>query len=312
MKRHILFINDLDKLVPKKDSSLLLALTLKNVQAEAYLLFESDFYYSNTSAPSFKVYKFDGQINPESFYLEDFKVTEPTTIELKNGDSFYMRIDPPFDTRYLRYLWMQKSFEKLGVRMINTPDSIILNNEKLLPAEMSKSIPNYLGTNTEQFIEFTQRHPSEAFVLKPVDLYQGIGVEKVLSSSDMSDAFDRKVQEYNGPVLAQPFIASVEQGEIRACYYKGKEIGSILKVPPKGDFLANIAQGATFKRTELNAAQRKACEDICKKLPDAPWLAFDVLDDFVSEVNITCPGLLVEVSNAMGKNLCLEMVEDLV
>ena len=40
-------------------------------------------------------------------------------------------------------------------------------------------------------------------------------------------------------------------------------------------------------------------------------MAFDVLGDSPSEVNITCPGLLVEVSNAHGKNLGLEIVKDL-
>ena len=33
------------------------------------------------------------------------------------------------------------------------------------------------------------------------------------------------------------------------------------------------------------------------------WIAFDILADAISEVNITCPGLLVEVSFAMKKNL---------
>ena len=39
------------------------------------------------------------------------------------------------------------------------------------------------------------------------------------------------------------------------------------------------------------------------------FVAFDVLDNVISEANITCPGLVVEVSNAFGKNLATEIVK---
>ena len=45
--KHILFIDPLDKLVPKKDSSLMLALTLKMMGVETYLLFEPNFFFTN-------------------------------------------------------------------------------------------------------------------------------------------------------------------------------------------------------------------------------------------------------------------------
>jgi glutathione synthase len=40
------------------------------------------------------------------------------------------------------------------------------------------------------------------------------------------------------------------------------------------------------------------------------WVAFDILGDSVQEVNITCPGLLVEVSFALRRNLA-DVVLDL-
>jgi glutathione synthase len=41
------------------------------------------------------------------------------------------------------------------------------------------------------------------------------------------------------------------------------------------------------------------------------WLAFDILGDANTEVNITCPGLLVEVSYAHKKNLA-DVVIDMI
>lgn len=311
MKRHIFFINDLAKLVPKKDSSLFVALTLQQNGHECYLLFESDYYYCNSSTPEFKVHKFNGEINAESFYLESFKLDESTILGLKKGDFFHMRIDPPFDTKYLRYLWMQKTLQKHGVKVINQPESILLNNEKIIAAEMPGAIPNYIGTDLNHFISFIESNPHDHYILKPIDLYQGIGVEKVSASDNLKQIFQKKVNEYSGPVLAQPFIESVEKGEVRACFFAGQEIGSIIKIPPQGNFLANIAQGASFEKIQLNQKQYDSCKQICDSLPNAPWLAFDILDDYISEVNITCPGLLVEVSSAHQKNVALDMLEGL-
>ena len=41
------------------------------------------------------------------------------------------------------------------------------------------------------------------------------------------------------------------------------------------------------------------------------FVAFDIIGDFISEVNITCPGLMVEVSEACKKNLAEEMIKEL-
>ena len=41
------------------------------------------------------------------------------------------------------------------------------------------------------------------------------------------------------------------------------------------------------------------------------FVAFDIIGDNISEVNITCPGLMVEVSEACKKNLAEEMVREL-
>ena len=39
------------------------------------------------------------------------------------------------------------------------------------------------------------------------------------------------------------------------------------------------------------------------------FIAFDILNDYLQEVNITCPGLLVEVSEAVGKNLAKDIIK---
>lgn len=315
--RHILFINHLESLQIKKDSSLMMAQTLKEMGKEVFLLFEDDFYFTNKGPVEFRVYDFEGSFKPKSFYLESFKKTKDKKITLNSSDILHMRIDPPFDKRYLSYCWMLIALEKFGIKIINDPRGIITHNEKLCAYQTEKAMPSYVGKNPTAFLDFVEELKKQGhkdLILKPLELYQGIGVEKVsIYQDDLLEKFNLKIKEYLGPVVAQPFGAEVSKGEIRSIYFRGKELGSILKVPPKGQFLANIAQGATFSLIDLSPTQQNECQKICEELAPVgiDFIAFDILGDAIQEVNLTCPGLLVEVSEAKGENLAKLIIQSL-
>ena len=148
-------------------------------------------------------------------------------------------------------------------------------------------------------------------VLKPLDLFQGIGVEKVNLDGSEREAFNKKVSEYAGAIIAQPFLKEIQDGEVRSTYFKGVEIGSILKIPKSGDFISNIAGGASFEFYETTRKQKEICKAISIELMKhgVDWIAFDILGEYVQEVNITCPGLLVEVSKACDKNLANNIID---
>ncbi len=313
--KHILFIDPIEKLNPKKDSTLMMATTMKEQGIEVYLLFEKDFYVSNKLKNNFKVYDFQGEFYEDGCYQKSFELKESKIVELTTKDTIHMRIDPPFDTRYLRYLWMLRYFKNSGINVVNSPDGILKFNEKLHAYTQKSSLASYVGSSLDGFMEFVNlmKKDNQELILKPLDLYQGYGVEKIsISDPDLKAKFEAKVKENNGAIVAQPFCADVVNGEIRSIYFKGRELGSILKVPKSGEFLANIAQGAAFHAIELTPALKKECDDICKELMDegVDWVAFDILGNHVSEINITCPGLLVEVSFAHKKNLALEIIKE--
>lgn len=307
--KHILFIDPLEKLNPKKDTSLMLASTMKAQGIDVRLLFEKDFYLSNKMNPEFVLYDFSSEFYEDGCYLKKFVLGKSELLQVNRDDIIHMRIDPPFDTRYLRYLWMLRFYQEKGIRVVNSPDGILKFNEKLHAYAQPSSLASYVGSSVEEFLKFSElmrRDGHSELILKPLDLYQGIGVEKIdLNRADLKQKFQSKVSENSGPVVVQPFCKEVMTGEIRALYFKGIELGAILKVPQKGEFLANIAQGAAFHPIELNQKMKDECSRICNELlrDGVDFIAFDIMGDHVSEINITCPGLLVEVSFAHKKNL---------
>lgn len=313
--KHILFIDPIEKLNPKKDSTLMLATTMKSQGIEVYLLFEKDFYISNKLTPEFTVYDFSAEFYEDGCYLKSFQLGGKGIQKITTKDIIHMRIDPPFDTRYLRYLWMLRFYQQQEIKIMNSPDGILKYNEKLHAYGQPSSLASYVGSSVSEFIKFCELMKTEnnqELILKPLDMFQGIGVEKIsLNRPDLSDKFKLKVLENNGPIVAQPFCKEVVNGEVRSLYFKGIELGSILKVPKKGEFLANIAQGAEFHAISLTPSLKIECERICSELllDGVDWVAFDIMGEHVSEVNITCPGLLVEVSFAHKKNLAKVLLD---
>lgn len=313
---HIFLIDPLEKLVIKKDSSLLMAHTAQQQGVDAYVMFLEDLYFDNRGQHSLKVYPFQSSLKEGSYYLDVFSLHAPKKVTLQQGDVLHMRLDPPFDLRYLHSLWLLSALRDQGVEVVNNPRGILEYNEKLVAYTHSDEISSWVGNSEEEslaFLQQLQKSSIDAIIVKPLDLFQGIGVEKFLikdkSSEDLKKIIHKKRDEFSGPIVMQPFIKEVAQGEIRSIFYKGEELGTILKVPQKGEFLANIAQGAKFHQIDLSKQIENNCKKIANRLEQSgvDLIAFDILGGVISEVNITCPGLLVEVSEACGKNLAIPL-----
>ena len=312
--KHIIYIDPLEKLNLKKDSSLLLALTLKSQGFETYLLFKNDLFWSQPSF-SLSCFSFDGKVR-DDFYLEAFKLGAKHKIKLHKTDVIHMRLDPPFDHQYLRALWLLENYHLDGVKIINSARGIMNNHEKLKAYSLSDSIPSFVGENDEAMAEFVNALPGEIeeIVMKPLDLFSGIGVEKLArSSSNIKEHFRQKCLTQGGAVIVQPFMKSVYSGEIRAIYFKGHLLGAILKKPSKGEFISNIAQGAKFEVHTLPPSVHLKAATLAKELSleGVDWIAYDILGETITEINVTCPGLLVEVSHACNENLALKIIEGL-
>ena len=317
--KHLLVIDPLEKLVIKKDSTLLFALVLKEQGINVQLLFQKDLAFCNQIQSPLKVYDFDGSYDEKTCYLNEFTLGNEASVIPDTRTVFHMRLDPPFDISYLRVLWFLEFYESRGSRVINRPVSLAINNEKFVAYKHQQSIPTYVGSSYESAKNFVETLGEDCtdLILKPLDLYQGMGVNKYSKMEFLKESFrpifQKYMEDYNGHAILQPFQKEVTSGEIRALYFNGVELGHIKKIPPRDSFLANIAQGATFEAYQLNSLQKKLCDEIAQDLKKQGvlWIAYDLLGNKVSEVNITCPGLLVEVSKANGVNLAQKIVQEL-
>jgi len=229
----------------------------------------------------------------------------------------HMRIDPPYDQRYQRYLWMLDYLEKqTGAKVLNNPIGIMKHNEKLSAFGLKNHVESYVGSSLGAFKDFVESQNKKSitdFILKPLDLYSGIGVKKVSMKDDLVKEFNDKVTEFGGAIIAHPFLKEVLNGEYRSIYFDGELLGTILKKPKEGEYLTNIAQGALFEKVELPQNLKEECDQVSKELlkDGVRFIAFDLLGNCITEINVTCPGLIVEVSYAHNKNFS-DLIADLI
>jgi glutathione synthase len=258
------------------------------------------------------LYRFEGQLAEDGYYLQNFNLTEKFEKKIDHSDTIHMRIDPPYDMRYQRYLWMLEFISEMtGCTVTNDPKGIMQNNEKLEAFKLKHSVESFVGASLDGFKQYVKKLKElkhEEVVLKPMDLYSGIGVIKEKLDESVYEKFSNHVKTYNGAIVAQPFLKAVYDGEYRAVYFDGKEVGSIIKKPNPGEFLTNIAQGAKYEKVDLPADVRKECDKVSQSLlrEGVRVIAFDILGKVITEINVTCPGLFVEVSYANNINISQE------
>lgn len=314
---HVFFIDPLEKLLLEKDSTLWLAMSLKKRGHRAFLFFEKDFLLTNKAQKKLRVFDFEAEeenLGPKKVWLKRAK-----EISLEGIDLFHMRLDPPFDSRYLRYLWMLLEWKRqYGLSIINAPEGLLLHNEKIAAFQDAKALPSWVSSSVSKLDDFVlqcQREGAQGIVLKPLDLYQGLGVEKMSFDHPsflevVRKRFQEKVEETGGPLIVQPFCEKVVEGEVRSLFFAGHYLGSILKVPASGQFLSNLVQGASYRPHSLCESKKEQCVQWSEAMnrEGLPWVAFDILDESIQEVNLTCPGLLVEMGRALKKNLALDII----
>ncbi|OLS14047.1 MAG: glutathione synthetase [Promethearchaeota archaeon CR_4] len=218
------------------------------------------------------------------------------TCPLSNFDLILMRKDPPYDIGY-HYATQILSFVR--TRVVNSPTALRNYNEKLIILHFPHLIPETIVTSKEILIlNFLAEHP-KGIVLKSLDSFQGRLVRWIRDASpDSIDVIKQFTHNYTTPVMIQEYLPQVLEGDKRILVLGGKILGVISRIPKKGSFLANFGQGGTGKATHITPRDEEIIAGISKFLldNDLHFVGIDVIGNFLTEINITCPTGIVQIN----------------
>ncbi len=223
---------------------------------------------------------------PHLIALEDLAKVDPIGFDL-----IMMRKDPPVDGRYLKACRLLKSFKRT-TPVMNDPTAMLRWSEKSIILNFPRWIPPTLITKKlPQAIHFLKTHGR--IILKPLNGYAGKGVKLIKSKGQLSAVF----RSLRTPVMLQAYLEAIQlKGEKRIFMIDGRAYGALLKKPRLGTFLANPDLGAVLSTARLSKKEMVLCREVGKFLKKNGifFAGLDVIDERLTEINFTSPGLLWE------------------
>ncbi len=214
-----------------------------------------------------------------------------------------MRKEPPYD---LAFHYATHLLSLSGTLVVNAPSALRDLNEKLIALPFQQYMPATLVSSDQKSIgAFVKKH--NGGVIKALDSFQGKSVER-LSTSDGA-LIKRYTHDGTQPVMVQEFLDSVYDGDKRVLILGKDFLGASLRRPREG-YHANFANSEALPAS-LTLRERQILDEL------APWLVeqgvhfagLDFIGEALTEINITCPTGIMQISEVEERNLAQEMID---
>jgi glutathione synthase len=235
---------------------------------------------------------------------DHFTLGEPQHIDLSSRDVVLLRQDPPFDLAYISTTHM---LERIHPRtlVVNDPAQVRNAPEKIFVTEFPDLMPPTVITRDLEAIKAFRAEQGD-IVMKP--LY-GKGGEAVfrLEREDLNfgSLYDLFATMFREPWVVQKFLPAVKDGDKRIILVDGEFAGAVNRVPAPDDLRSNMVRGGVPKATDLSPREREICTRLGPALRERGLLfvGIDVIDGFLTEINVTSPTGIRAVKNLGGPDI---------
>lgn len=233
---------------------------------------------------------------------------------LQEFDAVLMRKDPPFNMEYIYTTYLLELAEDQGARIFNNPRAIRDYNEKLSIARFQQFTAPTLVTNQEHLIrDFLTAHRD--IVLKPLDGMGGASVFRLhLTDHNISVILETLTHYGTRTVMAQQYLPEISEGDKRIIVIAGQVVPyALARIPKPGETRGNLAAGGTGVVQPLSRRDREIAETLGATLHrDGLMLAgLDVIGDFLTEINVTSPTGMQEITKESGFNVAAMMLDEI-
>lgn len=239
-----------------------------------------------------------------------FAPGDPVDIDLGEVDVVWMRKDPPFDMHYIFSTYILDMVPPTTL-VVNDPIGLKVFNEKLWAMQFSDLHPPTLLTqDSDAIIAFVNEHGKS--VLKPWDGNGGRGILMTHPGDrNLRSMIEVLTGEGHNHIIVQPYIEKVDLGDKRIILFDGDVVGAMNRIPTAEDFRGNMHVGATTEAADLTPRDQEICDRLGPELVKHGqiFVGIDVIDGWLTEINITSPTGLQEIRTLTGKVLEGELVD---
>jgi glutathione synthase len=230
-------------------------------------------------------------------------IDPPSMGPLHDFDAIFMRKDPPFDVPYLHAAHLLELAEELGTFVLNKPSGLRGANEKMYALHFDEVMPATRVTRDKDDIKAFLTEQGGTCILKPVDGHGGDGV-LVLRADDknLNSLIELTTNHGRDLAICQQYVPEAREGDKRIIMLNGEPLGGILRVPPSNENRGNIHVGGTVEKTELTDRDLEICGLVGPRLAKDGlyFVGLDVIGGYLTEVNVTSPTGIQEISRLNG------------
>jgi glutathione synthase len=239
-----------------------------------------------------------------------YELGETRQLDLSKVDVVLLRQDPPFD---LAYISSTHILERVAARVlvVNDPASVRNAPEKLFVMEFADLMPPTLITRDRAAIERFRAEHGEV-VMKPLFGHGGASVFKVARRDpNFGSLYDLFSTIFREPWVVQRFLPAVSLGDKRILLVDGEPLGAINRLPAEDDIRSNMVRGGAAAATELSDREREICARLGPHLKQRGLLfvGIDVIDGWLTEINVTSPTGLRALKNIGGPDLAPRIMD---
>lgn len=235
----------------------------------------------------------------------------PADVRLAEIECVFVRKDPPFDDAYL-YATLLLEHARGKTLIINDPRGLRDANEKLYAVNFPNLMPRFLVTSSRDRIHAFVDDVGGKGVLKPLDGAGGASVMMVAKGDPNARSIvDTITGEGTRLAMIQEYLPAVRQGDKRILLLEGKSLGAINRVPREDDLRSNIHVGGRVLPTELTEQERAIVAEVGPRLvkDGLIFVGLDVIGDRLTEVNVTSPTGIQELSRHVGRDVAADVIQ---
>lgn len=223
-----------------------------------------------------------------------------------------MRKDPPFDSEYVYSTYILERAEEQGVLVANKPQSLRDCNEKVFATAFPELMPLTIVTRREDLLRQFHREQGDV-IFKPLDGMGGSSVFRLKADDpNVGVIIETLTQFGTQQIMAQKFVPAITQGDKRILMIDGEPVPYCLaRIPKEGETRGNLAAGGTGETRPLTERDWEIARIIGPVLKEKQlyFVGLDVIGDSLTEINVTSPTCLREISRDSGIDVAKQVID---
>lgn len=293
----------------KKDTTLALLNAAQQQGCELFYMEQKDLYIREGKAMA-QMATLQVFMDPEHWFELGAEESRP----LADLDIILMRKDPPFDSEFVYSTYILELAQEAGVLVANHPRSLRDCNEKVFATRFPHLMTPTLVTRRADLLKAFHREHGDV-IFKPLDGMGGSSIFRLKQDDpNVSVIIETLTAHGDQQIMAQKYIPAITDGDKRILMINGEPVPYCLaRIPASGETRGNLAAGGRGETRPLTDTDRRIAEEVGPELRARGlyFVGLDVIGDRLTEINVTSPTCVREISRDSGIDVAAQFISTL-